>query len=151
MRRLTLTLGTLSAILLVATTVRVRGRTFVGFDYRARTDTSLTACPDRVVGRSGTVITLASGERFEVCDLAPDVLATALRDANGMVKLDRRYGMIAVRKPVFACGLTPTSDQWFTIPLFARERLDTHYPADFGTITSIAADTATDPDAAETP
>ena len=125
------------ALVIAASAVPVRGRKLLGFDYRATVDTSLSVCPDRVIAQSGNEITLASGERFVVRDVSPVILTDALREADAMVKVDRQHGFLAIRKRLIGCGFRPSSDQRFTVPLFATEHIDSHHAAEFAPVEGV--------------
>jgi hypothetical protein len=113
----------------VAVVVPIRGRTLIGFSYRAVDDTEHTVCPDWVVGQSGDVITLTTGEKFRVRGVPPEELTAMLLRSNAFVKVDRAHNYLSIRRRGVACGLRPGQHQWITIPLRATERVQTYFYA----------------------
>ncbi len=95
----------------------IGGRRIVGFNYRAVEDTEHTVCPDWVVGQSGDVIILMTGEKFPVPGIQPEDLTAMLLQSNAFVKVDRAHNWLSIRKRVAACGMRPQRNQWFTVPL----------------------------------
>ena len=123
----------------VAVTVPIGGRTIVGFNYRAVEDTEYTVCPDWVVGQSGDVITLTTGEKFRVRDIEPEALTAMLLQSNAFVKVDRTHNWLSIRKREGACGLRPERHQWITIPFRATERVQTYYAPEVAELEPVAA------------
>jgi hypothetical protein len=124
---------------IVAVTVPIGGRRIVGFNYRAVDDTEYTVCPDWVVGQSGDVITLTTGEKFRVRGVQPEDLTAMLLQSNALVKVDRAHNWLSIRKRGAPCGMRPEQDQWITIPLRATERVQTYYAQDVAEVEQVAA------------
>ena len=114
-----------------------RGKTAIGFRYRAVANTEFTICPDRVANQNGDVITLTSGEQFKVTGVEPKDLASALADYGSLVKVDRQHKYLAIRKRTALCGMRPEMHQWLTIPLIVAERAQTHFADAFADIEPI--------------
>jgi hypothetical protein len=106
-KRHTLILFAAFAIILAATTIPLRGRTLVGFRYRAMANTEFTVCPDRVAKQTGDVITLTSSEQFKVVGVETSDLAGKLAACGSFVKVDRQHKYLSIRKRTLVCGMRP--------------------------------------------
>jgi hypothetical protein len=136
MKRLAQIIIVILAAACVAVSVPIGGRRIVGFDYRAVVDTEFTICPDRVVGQSTNVITLATGEKFRVRGVQPEELTSMLLRSNAYVRVDRTddHYWLSIRRPGTPCGMRPERNQWITIPLRATERVQTYHAEEVGEV-----------------
>ena len=109
---------TLAIVLTATPFVKVGGRQLVGFHYGVMVNNSAALCPDTVVSQVGSTIILSDGRTFHLQSYFPARLTAQLGEAQNLVFVDTKNGVVYGRVSRQFCGFSrPQNCQIVTIPL----------------------------------